>query len=377
MAKKEKTTLEILQEELLKLENKKSRLFFYVVDSKGTPVGTLSYIYEIAYQLKEKGYDVQMLHSEAEFVGVGSWLGEKYANLPHHRVDKDSSANVVLSPSDILFIPELCSGLMSATKNVPCKRVAILHNFSYLTESMPAGVSWADMKIRECIVTSERLAEKVKSVFPYVKTYVIRPAIPNYFYFDDKKEEAKNLVINVVTDDSRTLDNIIKPFYWKYPNYTWVAFQPINRNLIREEFGTALKRSFATIWADTATDFGFSALEAMAAKNIVIGKIPENTPEWMQTADGTIRDNGIWFYNDIDATEQIAAVTHSFLTENLPQRFFDEMAATAKEYTVEKQAADIDSVIVNTLIEERKKELNIAVDIEKNDIKENNKKETE
>ena len=54
-----------------------------MADTKGNASGSLAYIYELASGLQDMGYNVGMLHSEEDFVGVNEWLGEKYAELPH------------------------------------------------------------------------------------------------------------------------------------------------------------------------------------------------------------------------------------------------------------------------------------------------------
>ena len=275
--------IKTLEEEIKKIENKTNNVYFYVVDSKASPVGLLSYEYDLALQLKNLGYKVSMLHNEKDFVGVGDWLGEEYAALPHYQIEKDA---VTVSPSDILIIPEVCAGIMAQTRGLSCKRVALLHSLAFLTDSVTMGTSWADLKITECIVSTPELEKRVKEFFPYVKTHVIRPSIPDFFF--ENVDKPKQLIVNVIVKDTTDVNRILKPFYWKYPIYAWVAFRPINRNLTRAAFADALKESFATIWVDDFTDFGYSALEAIACKNIIIGKVPENAPAWIADESGKL-----------------------------------------------------------------------------------------
>ena len=75
--------LRIVEENISRLKNKDFNLYFFVIDTKGNPTSTLEYIYQTAYVLKEKGYNVTLLHQDKEFVGVAEWLGTKYASLPH------------------------------------------------------------------------------------------------------------------------------------------------------------------------------------------------------------------------------------------------------------------------------------------------------
>ena len=56
--------LRIVEESISRLKNKDFNLYFFVIDTKGNPTSTLEYIYQTAYVLKEKGYNVTLLHSQ-------------------------------------------------------------------------------------------------------------------------------------------------------------------------------------------------------------------------------------------------------------------------------------------------------------------------
>lgn len=316
--------IKTITESIKNLEDKKFNLLFFVVDSKGTPLGSLAYIYELAKRFNDAGYNVKMLHAEKEFIGVKDWMGEEYASLPHFYTDKDA---VSVAPEDFLFIPEIYSSVMTSTKNFPCKRIAILQNFNYLTDTIPMGVSWDDLKIHDCITTSEALKARVEEAFPGTNTIVVPPIIANFFNEDGT--EARKLIINVVSKNKSEIDSIIKPFYWKYPQYKWVAFRNVY-GLPRKEFADALKEGFATLWCDNSTNFGFSALEAMACGSLVIGKIPESEPEWL--AGESIRNNGLWFYKNADAQEAISTAIQSFITNTIPEEVYEEMRKTVEQY---------------------------------------------
>lgn len=346
-----------IEKSIEKLVNKDFNIMFFVVDTKGIPSGSLAYIYETAYQLKEAGYKVKMLHAEKEFVGVGSWLGEKYASLPHEAIDKDNTTTV--SPADFLFIQEVYTSAMSATKQLPCKRIVLFQNFSLLADTCPMGVSFDDLKIRSCVTISESLRDKIKTFFPDVKVDVVHRSVPSYF----TKGKNKKLIINIVANDKHEINEIVKPFYWKYPQYKWVAFRPIPNNLSREDFAKALSESFATIWCDTRTDFGQAAMEALASGNLVIGKIPESQTDWLYK-EGRIRDNGLWFYNSSDACDMIASAVQSFITDSIPDVIYNEGDDTVSVYTEERQKQEILEVYPS-IFNLRKEELEKLVEIYK------------
>lgn len=357
------STVKRLTDCIKNIEDKNFNVFFVVIDSKGTPTGSLAYIYETAKELYDLGYKVKMLHAEKEdFEGVGSWLGEEYASLPHANFN---DVTVAVSPDDFIFIPEIYSNVMSATKNFPCKRAVILQNFKYMTEVIPFGVSWDDLKIRDCITTSDSLKERLHKFFPEVSTKVVRPSIPAYFY---ETEQPKKLIINLVSKSETELNNIIKPFYWKHPEFSWVSLRPVG-NVSRKDFADALRDSVATVWCDTSTDFGHSALEAMASGNIVIGKIPEHVPEWLRLEEG--KENGLWFYDNEESQDAIAGIVQMFLTNTIPAELYESMQETVRMYSPKFMAEDVKSVY-EEIFEERKKELEIVLSVYK---KKNNEEE--
>ena len=357
-----KKTIREIEASIKQITSKKNKLLFFVADSKGTPIGSLAYIYGIAYQLKQMGYNVFMLYAEKDFVGVHDWLGEKYAKLPHLNATKDI---LDVAPCDILFIPELYSSVMGETKNLHCKKVAILESFNYMTELIPFGATWESMGVHDCITTSDALKERLLEVFPNVKTYVIRPVIEDLF--KENNSGIKQLIVNIVTKEERYVNGVVKTFKWRHPEYGFVTFRYINGKS-REEFAKYISEGEITIWLDYETDFGYSALEAMACGNIIIGKIPENAPEWMVTEEGKLRDNGVWFYNMRQLPDILANVIGAVLHENIPQELHDEVDKTLNMYTQEGQNNDIKEVIEKNIIAERTNELVVAKDAFNNNL---------
>lgn len=360
---KTKEALKRAETELKKMEDKAFNVWFFVIDSKGTPSGSLAYIYETALQLKKLGYNVKMMYAEKDFEGVRGWLGDEYADLPHYNCEEE----IAISPSDFLFIPEVYSSVMGKTKNLQCKRVVILQNYGYLTDTMPLGTTWEDMGIYDCVTTTNNLSQTIKEIFRGINVRIVPPSIPSYF---TKGDNTDKFVINIVAKNPSDVNAIVKPYQWKYPISKWTSFRDL-KNLSRKEFAEALKNSFATVWIDDTTDFGYSAIEAMAAGNIVIGKIPSGEPEWMFNNDGSLANNGLWFYNLKDAHAAISSAVETVLHEAVPEEIKKSMEATVKAYSPERQLAAIKKVYEEDLFENRKKEIIIAINGFKKMIEEN------
>jgi hypothetical protein len=298
------------------------------------------------------GYNVGMMHSEEEFIGVDDWLGNEYSELPHYNVEKKT---IDVSPSDVLFIPEIYSNVMMATKKLPCMKIAILQSFDKLTEFIPFGATWGDLGIFKAITTTEANANRLKAYFPFVNTGVINPKISKVFSND---VEIKKLIVNIVTRETSDVNKIVKTFFWQYPMYRWVAFRDV-RGLSREDFSKALQEAAITVWVDDSTDFGYVPLEAMKCGSIVVGKVPEVAPEWMLKNDTSIEDltnAGIWVDNLAHLPSVLASVIRTWTMDEIPSEIHSSAQNIISNYTDGKQLQDINNVIVNGFIAERRNE---------------------
>lgn len=347
-------TISTLEIEKQKLDDKAFNIYFFVLDTKGNPSATVRYLYQTAYTLKELGYKVCMLHQEKEFVGVGGWLGEKYASLPHKNVQ---SENVDISASDFLFIPEIYANVMSQTKNLPCKRVAILTNLNYLTEIIPVGVTWADMGIDDVITTSDVNEKMIKEYFPFVHPRVVAPYVPNVFRTPVKPQD---LIINFVSREPSDINKVIKPFFWKYPVYKWVSFRDL-RGLPQETFADALREGAITIWIDDDTNFGMSLLEAVKCGTLVLAKMPKYASDWMIDEKNQLTESVIWFEDLRKLPDMIASVVRTWLIDEIP----DDIEKAGREldglFTQDQHIADVKEAYVEGLFAERSKEINEAL----------------
>lgn len=383
--------LERIENEISKLKTNDFNIFFFTVDSKNVPSGSVVYSYELALALHKLGYKVTMLYQlenemnpkqkakliekgkynpmdDNVFCGVGDWLGQEYADLPHLNIAKKNAWST--SPSDFLFIPEAFASLMSQTYiyKIPCQRYVLLYNFDYVTDMIPFGASWLNFGIRDCVATTDLQAKLIQDVMPFVRTNVLNPYIPEYF----RKPVAPNkLIVNVISKRQSDVKKLMKTFYWKYPVYKFIAFKDL-RGMAREHYADALKEGAITVWIDTETPFGFGAVEAMRCNNIVIGKIPENNQDWMVNENDELRDNVIWFDNMSDAPDILADVIGSWMQDEIPQVIYDEMEKTNTMYTKEEWDKNVEN-FATKMVETRLVELETF----KSNIVNKNKKDEE
>lgn len=349
-------------------ENNDFTLFFFVIDCKNVPNSNMFYIYHMAKTLKDDGYNVKMLYQlgneysakeleelerkqkfindDRRFIGVGEWLGEEYASIPHMNIANDKWA---VSPSDFLFIPEAFASLMQQTYKykAPCRRFVILQNYDYVTDFIPLGVEWKNYGIFDAITSTDKQAELIKSVFPYMRTKTVSPCIPDMFR---KPIAPHKLYVNVIAKRQSDVGKFIRTFYWKYPMYKFVSFKDV-RNLKQEVYAETLKNGAITVWMDDETPFGYAPLEAMRCGNVVIGKIPETIPEWMQDEEG-ILNNGFWVYDKNSLPDALSNVLTMWMNDAIPQELTDSVEETNKKYTQKQWTENVTSMM-KELVDDR------------------------
>lgn len=358
-----KEMLQIVEENISRLKNKDFNLYFFVLDTKGNPNSSLEYIYQTALVLNKKGYNVTLLHQDKDFVGVNDWLGEEYANLPHANIEID---NVEITPSDFLFIPEIFANVMMQTKKLPCKRVVLVQNYTHITEFMPVSQTYDNLNITDAIITTKVQENKVKELFPTVRTHIVSPSIKKIFR---KNTEMKKLIINVVSKDQSIVNQIVKSFYWKNPLYKWVTFRDL-RGVTQNVFAEALREAAFTIWVDDATNFGYTLLEALRSGGVVLAKIPNTPSDWMFDNNGELTESVLWFDHIDQVSNMLSSAVRSWTLDLIPEDVYVMQESFNDLYSEETQEKEIEEVYIKGLIGRRLKEFEeTKIDIENNVIK--------
>lgn len=336
----------VVEENIERLESRDYTLLFYVLDTKGNPSSALEYIYKTALVLSKKGYNVKMIHNEKDFIGVGDWLGEEYANLPHANVEKE---NVSISASDFLFIPEIFANVMMQTKKLPCKRVILVQNAQNITEFMPVSQTLDNLGITDAIVTTKAQGDKLISYFPDVRTHVVSPSISPMFHPQDTPQK---LLVNIVSKDQTEVNRIVKPFYWRNPVYKFVSVRDL-RGIRQDVFAEALREAAITVWCDDETPFGYTLLEALRSGTLVFAKIPDEPTEWMLDEDGGLTKSIIWFDTVDTLTEMLPAAVRSWTNFEVSDKIYEAQKSFDDLYSEQTQEAEIEHVYIKTIVERR------------------------
>ena len=348
------------------LENKNFKLYLFTLDTKGNPTAGIANIYEHVKMLTELGFDACILHEKNDYKlkgdengpGLGDWLGEEYAALPHVSIE---AGNLNISPADFIIIPEIFSNIMDQVKGFPCKKIVLSQSYDYLLELLGVGKRWnTDFGFNDVITTSMKQAQYLTNLFPSIRTYIVPPSIPSYFKDSDKPKQP---VVSIVTRNHGDAAKIAKSFYLQYPVYKWITFKEL-RGLTRQQFANELASSCLAVWVDDQSGFGTFPIEAMECNTPVIGKMPNLIPEWMETKDEAgnlvIRNNGVWTNTTLNIPELIATYMKVWLEDSVPAELTNGMKESQGLYTEEKQKDAVKNVYLG-ILEGRKGELKIML----------------
>ncbi len=308
-----------IEQSVSNLENKQSRIYFLVQDTKGNPKAGIRHIYDIALVLKKQGYNSIIMHETSDYKGVSEWLGEEYMELPHQVIE---GQNLPISPEDFVVIPEIYGHVMEQIKNLPCGKIVLCQSYDYMLETLPPGVSWSQYGFIKCITTSEFQKKYINEIMRNVSIDVLPINIPDTF---SKKSNPSKPIIAIHTRDQRDTAKIIKTFYLKYPQFRWITFRDM-RGITQKDFANFLKDSFVSVWVDNESAFGTFPLESMISGTPVIGKIPNLKPDWMS------ENNGVWTYQFNEIVDILSTFTQNWLEDNISENLYEEMGNTTKEF---------------------------------------------
>ena len=328
----DKETLLKVEKSIQNLNDKKSRIYFLVQDTKGNARASIRYIYQMAKLLKDNGYNAIILHEKNDYEGVSSWLGEEYEGIPHESIEEQ---NLQISPEDYVIIPELYGHVLEQLSQIPSGKIVLCQAYDYMLETLQPGTSWSQYGFLKSITTSEQQKNYVEGIMKNVTFDIIPPVLSPVFKEKDKPSKP---IISIHTRDQRDTMKIIKSFYLKYPQFRWITFRDM-RGISEEQFSEYLRDSFVSVWVDDVSGFGTFPLESMASKTPVIGKVPNIKPEWMND------DNGIWTFNVNEMVDIVADFIQNWLEDNISEKLYEQGLETAKKY---QNMEDFQNIVLET-----------------------------
>ena len=312
-----------LEDSIENLKSKKSKIYFFVQDTKGNPKASIKYIYDLAFALKNNGYNSIILHEKPDYFGVQDWLGSSYMEITHISVE---GQNLQVSPDDVILVPEIFGYVMPQLTNLPCFKIVICQSYDYIFETLQPGQTWAQLGFNKCITTSDKMKEYISSVMKQCSVDIIEPFIDKSF---NRPKLPPKPTVAIHTREQRDSINFIKSFYVRFPQYRWITFKDM-RGLSQEQFANSLKDCMLSIWIDETSSFGTFPLESIKVGVPVIGKVPNLVPEWMT------EKNGVWVQDSIRMIDYIADFVQNWLEDNISEDLYTSMSETAEKYSNEE-----------------------------------------
>ena len=348
----EVSQLEKVRASVGKLKAKQSKFLFFIA-STPNPAASIYEIYFHATTVKNMGYDVKILTDSTTYQ-VPEWIEKELTDLSHESMEQ---AKLTVGPEDILVIPDIFSNIMEQTKNLPAIRVTLLQSVDYAINGLMPGMQWNSFGIEKIITTNSNLKDVVEEFFS--KNYDVKvydPGIPDYF---KSKGELKRPVVSIVGRNPNEIAKIVKLFYAKYPQYSWITFDSMLTDskppqaMARKDYAERLKKNFAGVWVDRIASFGTFPLECMSAGCIPIAVVPDLPPNYILDEEGNPLENtGVWTTDILAIPVLIGDIVTKFLDNTIGTEVIDTMGEIASKYTQENATKQLQE-IYQGLIDER------------------------
>jgi hypothetical protein len=327
--------IEQLEISLGKMLSKENVIYFLTYDSKNNPRASVKYIHDMALVLKENGYNAKLLVEDKNFVGVESWLGDKYKDIEIVSIKDDK---VEIRVEDILIVPEHYSNTLPQLSEIRAVKVMLIQQKEYIFETLSIGSRWKDFGFDKCITTTQKTKEYINEYFPEALVHVCPPFIGDNF---SPSPLPIKPYIAISSRDRLQHRKLISEFYLKYPSLRWITFRDMVQ-MTYDEFSEALKECMVSLWIDDESTFGTFPLESMKSNVPVVGKIPYTEPDWLD-------ENGMWTYDnnklvDILATYVIAWLDGIVLTDEVRDKMKETLLPYSKEIFVQNTLSIFNSL---------------------------------
>ena len=330
------------------LRKKEAAIYFLTMDTKGHAKASVTLTYDVVKELRNLGYNAQIMHEKKDFHDVTTWLGSDYGDIPHVSIE---SKTVQVHMSDLVIIPEIFGHVLEQTKEMPCEKMIFSQSYDYVLETLPPGMTWPVYGAHRALTTSTAQQKYLEALMTTVTFQQITPKIGERFVKSDKPQPP---LIAVHTREPRDTMKIIKSFYLKFPQFKWITFRDL-KGLTVDKFAEDLSESFVSVWVDDISGFGTFPLESMKCGVPVIGRVPNLKPDWLT------EDNGIWTYDTNGIVDILGQFVQKWLEDEIPQDLYTSMDKTIKENFTEDIFKNSVSTVFGDIYNRKMKDLDIQL----------------
>lgn len=346
--------IEKLELSLNNILSKNGIIYFLIYDTKNNPRASIKHIYDMALTLHENGYLVKLLiEDKKNYSGVDAWLGDKYKDIEILSIKEDKVETRI---EDIIVVPEYYSNTLPQLATVRSVKVMLVQQKEYIFETLPIGSKWRDYGFDKCITTTEMCKKYISEYFPESLVFLIPPYIGDNFTPSTKPIKP---YVAINCRDRLQSVKIISQFYLKYPQLRWITFRDMVQ-MSYDEFAESLKECVASVWVDDESTFGTFPLESMKCGVPIVGKIPNNEPDWLS-------ENGIWSFDGDKISDLLATYVSAWLdgvelTDDIKEKMKETSLLYTKEIFIQNTLS-----IFNSLFSSRSESIKTAIERIKNE----------
>ncbi|MFW6242841.1 MAG: hypothetical protein ACOC2W_01655, partial [bacterium] len=338
-----------LLEKIENIKNKNSRFIFFAPEIT-EPSASIYEIFFHAHVMKSEGYNT-VIFINGETKEKPYWIEEEILDVD---IELSSEAKLKVGPEDVVVIPEILTNVFEQTQNLPSIRVGLLQSIDYMLNGLLPGTNWSQFNIYNVVTTSKTLKDIFENFMgKNFNINVYNIGIPEYF---KNKVKNKKPTIPIVYRNKNDITKIVKLFYMKYPQYSWVSFDGMVydgdnlKQLSRYDFSRKLDSSFAALWIDKISSFGTFPIECFKTRTIPIGIIPDIFPDYLNED----LNLGLWSDNIYEIPDIIAKVIENYLEESDSlEKIYKDLEAFDDKFTQEESKKEIVSLYENLLIDRK------------------------
>lgn len=351
-----------------KVNNNDFKVYIYC-PAMNSPSGGMGVLFNHALILKENGYNPVMIYEPVEDPKASyseslkrkkktavyepfnpAWMGDNISKLTFQILGngeilfnngkKETCAPLTLSVEDFILIPEGFPNIMERIAQLPCKKIVFAQSWFYILNSLPVGQKWQHYGIRDVISISAGITKYLDTLMPGLNIKQYSQSINRNLFKPTKMSDKAPMIAYMPgrgAESAAKTANIIKTFYYFYPQYRWIRFDEL-KGLSKEEFAERLSAASIALYTDDVAGFGTLPLEAMACGTHVVGWTPLGSKEYIKETNGFWAANGDMF----QIAELLGHAVEKLMigSMDLPE-VNAEYEATLANYTVEKEKESI------------------------------------
>lgn len=242
----------------------------------------------------------------------------------------------VVTPEDLLIIPEQEGDCIVSTQHFPGKRVVLAQNWAFILPTLKDGQQWQDLGITQVISVSDAITEFLNSYMPGLTVYQYSPSIDSNNLFTPPAQE-KTLGICFMArrgfENEIKTWNVLRLFKLRYPQYKEIPLVEL-KDLTRRQFAQTLAKYSVALFIDEIAGWGTLPLEAMACHTHVVGFRSYGSKEYIT------EENGFWVTSgDVFAlADKLGEVVDKVAKQELDEaKLFKHYQQTLARYTEEKE----------------------------------------